>query len=123
MPSIKIPYHKSFLPLLLKDEEVNAVLVSRAHEYKASKSETELIADALKAPIGSEKLSLLVKNKNNILIITSDHTRPVPSHLTLPALLKEIRAGNPTANIKILVATGFHRLTTKEEMESKFGSR
>ena len=37
-------------------------------------------------------------------------------------MLKDIRKGNPNADITLLIATGFHRLTTKEELISKFGS-
>jgi nickel-dependent lactate racemase len=37
-------------------------------------------------------------------------------------MLAEIRRGSPNADITILVATGNHRETTKEELEEKFGS-
>lgn len=56
-----------------------------------------------------------------MVIITSDHTRPVPSKITLPILLERIRSANPNIDINILIATGFHRATTKEEMIEKFG--
>lgn len=56
-----------------------------------------------------------------MVIITSDHTRPVPSKITMPILLQRIRNVNPNINIKILIATGFHRATTREEMINKFG--
>ena len=56
-----------------------------------------------------------------MVIITSDHTRPVPSKVTMPILLKRIRSANPDIDIKILIATGFHRPTTREEMIHKFG--
>lgn len=56
-----------------------------------------------------------------MVIITSDHTRPVPSKITMPILLRRIREVNPAIDITILVATGFHRPTTKEEMIDKFG--
>ena len=55
------------------------------------------------------------------MVITSDHTRPVPSRLTLPLILKEIREKNKSAKVRILIATGFHRGTTKDEMLEKFG--
>ena len=61
------------------------------------------------------------KDAGKVLIITSDHTRPVPSKITMPLLLDEIRSMNPDVEIKILIATGFHRLTTTEEMINKFG--
>ena len=56
-----------------------------------------------------------------MVIITSDHTRPVPSKITLPIILRRIRKANPNIDIKILIATGFHRPTTREEMINKFG--
>mgnify|MGYP003623940211 CR=1 FL=1 len=48
--------------------------------------------------------------------MTSDHTRPVPSAITLPILTQEILAGNPDADITILISNGLHRATTREAM-------
>ena len=56
-----------------------------------------------------------------MVIVTSDHTRAMPSRVTLPALLAEIRRGNPGADITILVATGLHRGVTREELIEKCG--
>ena len=119
MKEVKLPYGKEFIELEV-DDNVD-ILVSQAGEFKAEKSEEDLVRDALSNPIGSEKLSDLVKGKEKITIITSDHTRPVPSHITMPILLEEIRSTNPEADITILIATGFHRPTTHEELVNKFG--
>lgn len=119
MKEVKLPYGKEFIELDV-DDNVD-ILVSQAGEFKAEKSEEDLVRDALLNPIGSEKLSDLVKGKEKITIITSDHTRPVPSHITMPILLEEIRSTNPEADITILIATGFHRPTTHEELVNKFG--
>ena len=56
----------------------------------------------------------LVRGKKNIVIISSDHTRPVPSRIITPILLRRIRAAQVDAAIKILVATGFHRPSTRQ---------
>ena len=119
MKEVKLPYGKEFIELEV-DDNVD-ILVSQAGEFKEEKSEEDLVRDALLNPIGSEKLSDLVKGKEKITIITSDHTRPVPSHITMPILLEEIRSTNPEADITILIATGFHRPTTHEELVNKFG--
>jgi nickel-dependent lactate racemase len=50
------------------------------------------------------------------VIIISDHTRPVPSKDILPNMVRELREGNPEIEISFLVATGFHRGTTPEEL-------
>lgn len=68
--------------------------------------ETEIVRRAISAPIDSARLSTLSQTAERILLITSDHTRPVPSRITLPLLLEEIREGNPKAEITILIATG-----------------
>lgn len=121
MKNFSIPFGKEKLTFSLPDEQVAGVLLSHAHEYKAPKSEAELVADALANPIGSPKLSELAKGKKTCTIISSDHTRPVPSHVIMPQLLAELRKGNPDIDITILIATGMHRPTTHEELVAKYG--
>ena len=121
MHTFNLPFGKEKIKLELPEEQVAGVLVSHAHEYKAPKSEAGLVADALANPIGSPKLSDLAKGKKNCVIISSDHTRPVPSHVIMPQLLAELRKGNPDIDITILIATGMHRATTKEELIAKYG--
>lgn len=119
--NIKIPYGKGFKVLGISEDKLKGVLRSKLDMYKTGKSEEELLKAALSAPIGSPSLSELANAAKRILIITSDHTRPVPSKKTIPIILDEIRRGNPSVKIKILIATGCHRATTREEMIEKFG--
>jgi nickel-dependent lactate racemase len=121
MAMIKIPYNKRTVKLDIPDEHLAAVLQSKAHDYDPGLSQEEIVEKALDNPMGSKSLEELVEGKKNMVIITSDHTRPVPSKITLPILLKRIRRINPSIDIKILIATGFHRPTTREEMIDKFG--
>ena len=121
MAEIKIPYSKGYVTAVIPDEKLNAVLESKAHDFKPEAGESELVQKALENPIDSPRLSELAKGKQNIVIIASDHTRPVPSKVIAPLMLAEIRKGNPDANITFLIATGFHRPTTKEELVNKFG--
>ena len=121
MKTIKIPYYTSTLDLHVDEANLKAVVTAKMHEYKAAKSEAELVKDALAHPIGSKTLRELAVGKKKVTLVTSDHTRAVPSKLTLPILLAEIRAGNPDADITILIATGLHRPTTEEEQRRMFG--
>ncbi|SHI40506.1 nickel-dependent lactate racemase [Clostridium intestinale] len=121
MNTIDIPYSNKTLKINIEDKNLKGILESKANNYRASISQDEIVNKALNKPLGSNSLEELVKGKNNMVIITSDHTRPVPSKITMPILLKRIRKVNPNINIKILIATGFHRPTTKEEMINKFG--
>lgn len=121
MKQIKFPFGREELELEVEAERLNGVLVSRAHEFEAEKSEIEIVKEALNNPTESEKLSELARGKKEIVIISSDHTRPVPSHITMPLLLEEIKKTAPEAEITILVATGFHRPSTDEELRDKYG--
>ncbi|WP_234121670.1 nickel-dependent lactate racemase [Clostridium hydrogenum] len=121
MAVFNVPYYKGTMEIELPDKNFKNILISKAADYKTDLKEEEIVENALNNPIGSKSLEELVKGKNNMVIITSDHTRPVPSKITLPILLKRIRKVNPSIDIKILIATGLHRPTTKEEMIEKFG--
>ena len=119
--NIKIPYAKGFKDLSMDEGRIKGILRSKVEEYSTDKTQKDIVRDALKNPVGSHELKSLATSANKILLITSDHTRPVPSKITLPILLEEIRSQNPEAKVKILIATGFHRVTTYEEIVEKFG--
>lgn len=121
MAKIKLPYGKGTAEAVIPDERLKGVLTCGAHGYHADKPEADLIREAMEHPIGSPRLRELSRDKKNIVLIASDHTRPVPSRLLFPALLSEIREGNPDAVVTVLIATGFHRPTTREELAAKFG--
>ena len=117
----QLPYYKGTLPLHVPDKNLKHVLVNHAEEFHSDRSEADIVRDALAAPIGTPPLSALAQGKQNILVITSDHTRSMPSGITMPILLEEIRKGQPDASITILIATGLHRPTTQEELLDRFG--
>ena len=121
MKKISFPYGQTHLDYEFKDEELAGVLTSSIEEYIPEFDGKELVRRALQSPVESESLCELSKGKQNIVIIASDHTRPVPSKIIIPEMLSEIRKGNPNADITILIATGCHRGTTKQELINKFG--
>ncbi|HIX73210.1 MAG TPA: nickel-dependent lactate racemase [Candidatus Anaerobutyricum stercoripullorum] len=119
---IKLPYSTTGMMLHLEDDLDVEVLASSIESMpKSDKTEDEIVLEAMENPIGSPKLSELSRGKEKVVIICSDHTRPVPSRHIIPFMLKEIREGNPDAKITLLIATGFHRATTREELIGKFG--
>lgn len=119
---IRIPYSDNYKTLNVDEAKIKAILTPELDEFAANTDESEIVKNALNNPIESKRLCDIVKGSKRLLLITSDHTRPLPSKITLPILLKEIRSKNPGVEIKILIATGFHRPTTYQEMVDKFGS-
>ena len=118
MNNISIPYGKTSLSCALPD---CALLTSRVGELKSDRAGIDLVREAMANPIGSPNLSELAREKKSCTVIISDHTRPVPSRDILPPMLEQLREGNPEIQITLLVATGFHRLTTADELKNKLG--
>jgi nickel-dependent lactate racemase len=126
MTRIRLPYHTSAMEAEIPDGRLRAVLTPPCHGagHGASPSLEEqkrVVEAALDHPIGSLSLEALAAGKRTATVITSDHTRPVPSRVTLPLLLARLRRGNPDIAVTILVATGCHRPTSDAEMREKFG--
>jgi nickel-dependent lactate racemase len=118
---IKLPYGKKYIEWNVEPQRIKAILHTKSSALETTDSEVEVVMKALAEPYGSVPLMELAKNKENIVIISSDHTRPVPSHVIMPILLEEINKANPAAHITILVATGFHRGSTDSELRAKYG--
>lgn len=121
MATIDFFYGNGTLPLEIPDDRLNGVLLSRSHDFKPEGAESDIVRQALENPIGSPRLCDLAKGKKNIVLLVSDHTRPVPSKIIFPLLVEEIARGNPDARITILVSTGCHRGTTRDELVAKLG--
>ena len=121
MFEMNVPYDKGTMKISLPEKNLTGVLEGKQSEYTTELSEKELVEQSLDNPIGSKSLEELAKGKKDIVIISSDHTRPVPSKIITPILLRRIRSVSPDARIRILVATGFHRPSTHEELVDKYG--
>ena len=121
MKEIAFHYGIGRLTHSFTEDALAGVLESSINTYVPTAGEVALVEQAMANPIGSAPLYELAKGKNKVVIIASDHTRPVPSKVIMPSMLAQIRQGNPHADITILIATGCHRGTTKDELIAKFG--
>ncbi|MDR3165758.1 MAG: nickel-dependent lactate racemase, partial [Synergistaceae bacterium] len=118
--TIKVPYGSGEMSCEVADRRSVNVLRASAPNVPRE-AESDIVKKALERPKDSPRLAELARGKRKVTVLTSDHTRPVPSHITLPLMLDEIRAGAPDADITILIGVGSHRATTREEMADKFG--
>ena len=123
MSTVTFPYGKERISYDFSSENLLGVLVSNLHGYTPEADGETLVRRAMASPCSSPRLSELARGRQKIVIIASDHTRPVPSKVIIPPMLEEIRAGNPDADVTILIATGCHRYTTREELVAKFGEK
>jgi len=120
---LRLPYGTGDRVLHLPSDRLAAILRPMGSDAGdgSEGNGTDRVLAALAAPVGTPTLRSLAAGKSRIVLLTSDHTRPMPSRVTLPLLLNEIRAGAPDADVTVLVATGAHRSPSREELEERFG--
>ena len=98
--------------------------VLRGHDVGAIENAEQAVIEAMNCPIGSPGLRQLLDSKKprNIAITISDITRPVPNKEFLPAMLEVLNeAGIGDRQIVIIVGTGMHRPSSREECEFLVG--
>jgi Uncharacterized conserved protein len=110
----KYGFGKGYKEFDLNEDNIMAEL--RQNVVAVELTGEEEVRRALKNPIGSKKLSEIVKPGEKTVIITSDVTRPMPSKFVLPAVVDELlAAGLSYDDITIVFALGNHRKQTEEE--------
>ncbi|NVM16097.1 MAG: nickel-dependent lactate racemase [Candidatus Lokiarchaeota archaeon] len=120
---MKLAYGKKGIELKL-NPNWNTTIIQPMHQ-PVIKNPIKAIRDAIKNPLGSSSLESIIKSRKTIksvCIVASDATRPVPTHLILEGLLKELKDyGIQEKSIRVLIATGLHRPSRNEELERILG--
>lgn len=119
MAIVNIPYGCSYSAAEIPDQNFMGCYTSKLPS--GADDQALEVSRALDHPVGTPKLEELARGKKTAVVITSDHTRPVPSRIIMPQILERLRRYSPGIQITILVATGFHRATTREELIAKLG--
>jgi nickel-dependent lactate racemase len=84
----------------------------------------EEVKRSLNNPIGTGRLSQIVKKGEKVVIVTSDITRPLPSYKVIPSILDELyEVGVSPEDITVVFALGSHRPHTQEEIIQLVGER
>lgn len=108
--------------LNLKVDEKNILDVLKPNPIQGDVDQVEEVQRALENPIGTKRLKEMVRPGEKVVIITSDVTRPMPTHVVLPSLLEELNsAGIKDEDIKVVFALGSHRKHTEEEKKRLVG--
>jgi nickel-dependent lactate racemase len=101
------------------------VTILKPLEQQSIDNPIKEIKESINNPIGCLPLKEIVNKKRNlktVCIVSSDFTRPVPSSLILEALIDELNAyGINDDQIIIMIATGLHRPSSEDEMQSILG--
>lgn len=103
-------------------DEKNILMEVRQNTVEVGLTGADEVKRALQNPIGTPKLSQIVKPGERTVIITSDITRPMPSKVVLPPLIEELlEAGLKYEDITIVFALGSHRKHSEDEKKYLVG--
>ncbi|MDP6716627.1 MAG: nickel-dependent lactate racemase, partial [SAR202 cluster bacterium] len=114
---IKLAYGRNGLNISLPDERTTVIEPG----YVPGLPDQEgALRTAVRDPVGSRPLRQMVSPEQTVAISVCDITRPMPSSLVLPIVLREL-SHMPNDQITILIATGTHRGNTEEELAQMLG--
>ena len=115
MKTLKMKLGTGYADVSVPEENLLGMLIKEVPP--TSMTEDEVILDALAHPIGTPRLSELVKPGNTVCIVISDVTRAWQRmSVYLPHIVKELNdAGIEDKEIRFLSALGYHRKHTPEE--------
>lgn len=117
---LSIKYGKEERDISIPDKNYLGIL--RPQHHTGVKYPEKEIKRALHNPIESPRLKELVPSKDNVVILVSDISRPSPSNLILPPVIKELEeAGVPPKKITIVFGLGIHRNQTEDEKKALVG--
>ena len=117
---VKLDYGRNGLVVDLPD---HSRIVTPRHQ-QGLPDEASAIREALRHPIGSPPLALLVKPGDKVVVSHTDITRATPNSRILPILLDELESvGIASSDITLLNAIGTHRRQTSGELRQMLGDR
>ncbi|MFX1589137.1 MAG: nickel-dependent lactate racemase [Promethearchaeota archaeon] len=103
------------------------VTIFQAEKQKNVEDPINKIREALRNPLETAPLNVIVESKkplNQVCIVVSDATRPIPSDIILEAIIAELNDyGIHNDQIVVLIATGLHRPSQKDELERILGKK
>lgn len=117
---VQLKYGKGHLDLEVPEKNYKGTL--KPNQVSHPLTGVAEVERALKQPIGSAPLKEKVYPGDKVVIVTSDITRPMPTYLVLPPVLKILyEAGLHPEDITLVFALGSHREHTEEEKEALVG--
>lgn len=120
MSYITLPYAKSAVDACINENNLMGTLMP--NEVKRELVGVDEVKRSLANPISSKKLSEIARGRKNVVIVTSDCTRPCPSYKIIPSLLDELHeAGVDNSEITVVFGLGSHRTQTEAEMRALVG--
>lgn len=113
---VKLAYERGWLEPDLAGE----VTVLERADSPPLADEAAAIRQALRRPLGTPPLRDLVHKGDQVAVVFSDITRPMPNDRVLPVLLAEL-SHSPPESVLLINALGTHRPQTEAELRGMLG--
>lgn len=118
---VTIPYGADDLRFRVNHDAVLAGVFT-PHPAPPAPDPEGVIREALADPVDCARLREAAADARSALILVDDITRETPTHLLVPAILEELRAGGlPDDAVQVMIALGTHRPMTPDEVRAKLG--
>ncbi len=115
---VDLRYGRGTIPLELDPQRADFHIL-RPDFVPAHPDPHAAFREAVRAPIDAPALRDAVQPHQDVVIVTSDGTRPVPNRQLIPWILEE--TGVPDHRVTVLIGTGSHRGNTPGEIREMFG--
>ena len=115
---VTLAYGRTGLPVEFPDDRTTVI---EPTYLDGLPDQTGAVQEAVERPLGTAPLRDLVGAGQTVAISICDITRPMPSATVLPVVFEAL-AHVPTDQIAILIASGTHRATTRDEQVEMLGT-
>lgn len=122
--NIKLPYNSNYVTIDIPLPDQN-ITVLKGKDPAPVKDISELIQEALSAPIGKKKLSNIVSPGKKVAVLFDDFTRLTPVSTIMPFVLDELEKGGiRDADVTLVCANGMHDpdYMNEEKLKERVGS-
>ena len=117
---VSLPYGRTQLTGHVPECATTSIVIPKLWQTASQEKSVEA---ALRQPIGVPRLRELARESRSAVIVTCDRTRGVPSRVTIPLILEELRSGGMDLDrIMVLVATGLHKGETMTDVTERLGT-
>ncbi len=121
MAQISIPYGEKEITFKIAGHHFQEILYPNRVTFPEDQI-TE-VKQALEKPIGSGRLSEIVRPGQKIALLCDDISRPTPTAKLLPLIVEELNlCGVADEQITVIMALGSHRPMSEAEIELKVGA-
>ena len=117
---MELGYGKGYLDVDIPKKNLLGVIEPK--KIPSLENENAAICEALKKPVGCERLQEIIKPGDRVVIIVNDITSPCPSSKLLLPLVHELNGGGvPDKDIAVVFALGIHRKHSEREKKRLVG--